>query len=183
MAKHLKDIFGQHHGLDSRSVEALTKALEKKNLPGFDYLEYKQSLDALTQLGIDEATAFKSAFATAATMGLTKEKLLQTAQHYKKVLLEEKTQFDNSVQRQLEQRVEGKRREVEMLKKKVAEYQQKIQQLEAQIRSSQETIDQADATIAEAREKIEGAKDNFDHTLQSMINDIDKDISNIQTFL
>ena len=76
MQSKLKSIFGNHHGLDERSINVLTKALENANLPGFDYLEFKQSLAALTQMNMDEAMAIKSAFATASTMGLTKEKLL-----------------------------------------------------------------------------------------------------------
>ena len=77
MQKDLKNIFGSTTGLDDKSMEYLTSALAKNNLPGFDYLEFKQSLGALASLNMDEATAYKSAFATASTVGLTKEKLLK----------------------------------------------------------------------------------------------------------
>ena len=86
MAKDLRIIFGDMHGLDEKSVDTLTKALNNANLPGFDYLEFKQSLGALSGLNMDEAMGIKSAFATAATMGVTKIKLKETAQHYKSVL-------------------------------------------------------------------------------------------------
>ena len=79
MQKNLKNIFGNDHGLDEKSVDYLTSALAKNNLPGFDYLEFKQSLAALADLGMDEPTAIKSAFATASTVGLTKDKLVKTA--------------------------------------------------------------------------------------------------------
>ena len=75
----MKDIFGTHHGLDERSMESLVGALERENLPGFDYLEFKQALERLQAMDMAEETAFKSAFATASTMGLTKDKLLKTA--------------------------------------------------------------------------------------------------------
>ncbi len=179
----LQNLFGPHHGLDERSVDALVKALERKNLPGFDYLEYKQSLDALANMGLNGETAYKSAYATATVLGLTKDKLLQTAEHYKKVLMDEKTQFEASMQRHLEQRVESKRKEVELLKKKVEEYRQKIQQLEAQIASSEATIDQADAEIQSARERIHSASENFDYTLRSILNNIDQDIEHIRMYL
>lgn len=179
----LKDLFGQHHGLDERSVEALVKALERKNLPGFDYLEFKQSIYALQHMGMDDPTKFRSAFATASVMGLSKEKLLQTAQHYKKVLQEEKSHFDRSMQNHLQERVENKRREVEVLKKKVEEYRQKIQQLEAQIELSNQTIDQADSSIEDAKEKIEAARTNFEFTLNSIVNEIDNDIDHIEQYL
>ena len=48
MKKILKNIFGSHHGLDQKSVDFLINALEKNNLPGFDYIEFKQALSALS---------------------------------------------------------------------------------------------------------------------------------------
>lgn len=183
MQKDLKTIFGDHHGLDEKSITFLASALAKSNLPGFDYLEFKQSLSALSQLNMDEETAIKSAYATAATVGLTKEKLLKTAQHYKSILNTEKQQFDAALQKQIEQRIQGKANEVTKLKKKVEEYRAKIQQLEEHIAKAQETIDHADEDIQNAKEKIDSTRDNFEHTLQSVINQIDKDIENIQKFL
>ena len=182
MDKNLKKIFGTHHGLDGKSIEFLTKALEKNNLPGFDYIEYKQSLSALSEMDIEGETAFKSAFATARTVGLTKDKLLKSAQHYKNVLLKEKEQFDAALGKQVEQRVKSKLNEVAKLRKKIEEYKTKIEQLEKQIASSQNTIDKADETIQAAKDKIDGTRKNFEFTLQSIFNQIDDDISNIETY-
>lgn len=183
MQKDLKKIFGDHHGLDDKSVGFLVSALTKSNLPGFDYLEFKQSLAALGAMDMDEQTAIRSAFATASTVGLTKEKLLKTAEHYKQVLQTEKRQFDAALQKQIEQRIQGKAAEVAKLKKQVEEYKAKIAQLEAQIAKSQETIDHADEHISAAKEKIDSTRENFEHTLQSVVNEIDKDIENINKYL
>lgn len=183
MQKDLKKIFGDHHGLDDKSIGFLVSALTKSNLPGFDYLEFKQSLGALSAMDMEESVAIKSAFATAATVGLTKDKLLKTAEHYKTVLQSEKRQFDAALQKQIEERIKGKATEVAKLKKQVAEYRAKIEQLEAQIAKSQETIDHADEHINAAKEKIESTRDNFEHTLQSVVNEINKDIENINKYL
>lgn len=183
MQKDIKAFFGDHHGLDERSLNSLTKALEKHNLPGFDYIEFKQALGRLLELDMDEATAFKSAYATASTMGLTKEKLLKTTAHYKSVLLKEKQQFDQALKKQMEQRVNSKMSEVAKLKKQIEEYKQKIQELEQKIAKSQETIDHADEHIQAAKEKLSGTQEAFEHTLQSIVNQIDKDIENINVYL
>jgi len=179
----LKTIFGKDHGLDQKSVDFLSKALEKSNLPGFDYIEFKQSLDALSKLHMEEETAFKSAFATASTVGLTKAKLLDTAAHYKKVLADEKAQFDSALQKQIEQKVAGKELEVKKLKDQIVKHQQKIQQLEDQKAKFQKTIDGADAQIDAARKKIEGTRDGFERTHQSILNQIEKDIENVKKYL
>lgn len=183
MLKDLKILFGEHHGLDERSVDFLTKALEKNNLPGFDYIEFKQSLAALTGMSMEEETAFKSAFATASTVGLTKDKLLKTAEHYKKILSKEKEQFDAALQKQMVQRVSSKQKEVEKLRKQIEEYKAKIEQLQEKIDKSQHTIDTADEHIQEAKSKIVSTKENFEHTLTSIVNQIDQDIENINRYL
>jgi chromosome segregation ATPase len=183
MQKDLKAIFGQHTGLDNKSIQFLTDALSKNNLPGFDYLEFKQSLNVLAGMEMDEPTAMKSAFATASTMGLTKEKLVKTAHHYLEVLDKEKNQFDQALQRQMQQKVASKREEVEKLKKKIQEYKQKILELEERIRSSQNTVDTADEKIQAAVDKIDQTRENFEQTFQSIKNQINVDIENIQNYL
>ena len=179
----MKTIFGKDHGLDQKSVDFLTKALDRSNLPGFDYIEFKQSLDALSKLNLEEETAFKSAFATASTVGLTKTKLLQTAGHYKNVLANEKTQFDSALHKQIEQKVAGKEGEVNKLKDQIVKHQEKIKQLQDQIAKFQKTIDGADAQIDAARKKIESTRDGFVYTHQSILNQIDVDIENIKKYL
>lgn len=166
-------------GADERFVDVLMKALEKKNLEGFDYLEFKQSLSALGKVGIDGETALKSAFATGTTMGLTKAKLTKSAAYYQQVLLDEKAQFEASMQRHLTQRVEGKRRETAGLKKKMADWQTKIDQLQKQIHDAQSTIDEADAQIASAKEKAVDNQRRFEATLELISAAISKDIEDI----
>ncbi len=183
MQKNLRNLFGDHHGLDAKSVEFLTKALEKNNLPGFDYLEFKQSLVTLAGMNMDESTAVKSSFATASTLGLTKEKLMQTATHYQQVLNKEKQQFDVALQKQVEQRVAGKQQEVEKLKKQIVQYEEQIKKLQAHIEKSQHTINSADDHIAASKAKIEETQSNFNHAYQSILNEINKDVDNINLYL
>ncbi len=183
MQKSLKSLFGDHHGLDEKSIKFLIQALEKSNLPGFDYIEFRQSMQALSELNMEEPVIYKSAFATASTLGLTKERLIQTAEHYKKVLANEKVQFDAALQKQVKQRVDSKQEEVERLRKQVDEYKSKIKQLEEKIEKAETTIEKADDVIRTSMEKIESTKDGFEFTLQSLLNAIDRDIENIETFL
>lgn len=183
MQQDLKSIFGDTHGLDEKSIEFLTHALEKNNLPGFDYLEFKLSLGRLAQMEIPEDTAYKSAFATASTVGLTKDKLVSTAQHYKEVLVKEKEQFDLALNNQLQKRVNSKRQEVEKLKSQIEAWRQQIEKLESQITRSQATIDDADNNISAEMKKIQHTKDSFEHTHQSILNQIDLDLQHIREYL
>jgi peptidoglycan hydrolase CwlO-like protein len=182
MQQDLKSLF-QSYGLDEKSVDFLTKALERNNQPGFDYLEYKQSLVALAKMNMDEATAFKSAFATAATMGLTKDKLLSAADFYKGVLNSEKQQFDKALQNQLQNNVHSKQEEVKKLQVQIEEHRAQIKELEAQIVKNQGVIDRADEDIRSSKEKIETTRELFETTLRGILGDIDKDMNNIKQYL
>lgn len=179
----MKDIFGTHHGLDERSMESLVGALERENLPGFDYLEFKQALERLQAMDMAEETAFKSAFATASTMGLTKDKLLKTAAHYKKVLDKEQKSFESALQKQIKAKVDGKRKEVETLRKKLQEYEAKIAELQRLKESATKTIAEADDTIKVAQDSINEVHKKFEATLKALHNQIDKDITDIERFL
>lgn len=179
----MKDFFGAHHGLDERSMESLVGALERENLPGFDYLEFKQSLERLQAMDIEEEVSFKSAFATASTMGLTKEKLLKTAAHYKTVLDKEKKSFDAALKNQIKAKVDGKRKEVEMLRTKLTEYEAKIEELKKLKSAAEKTISEADATIEAAQESINDVRQRFEATLKALQNQIDQDVIDIDRFL
>lgn len=179
----MKDFFGTHHGLDERSMESLVGALERENLPGFDYLEFKQSLGRLQALNMEQEVAFKSAYATASTMGLTKEKLIKTADHYKQVLDKEKKSFDNALANQVKAKVEGKRKEVITLRKRLGEYEAKITELERLKASAEKTISEADETIQTAQDTINDVHDRFEATMKALLNQIDKDIEDINRYL
>lgn len=167
-------------GVDERFVDVLMKALEKKNLEGFDYLEFKQSMAALGKVGITGETAVKSAFATGTTMGLTLEKLLNSAAYYQQVLLDEKAQFELSMQRYVKDRVEGKRQETTTLKKQIADWQNQIDQLKKQIVKAEDTIASADAQIAEAKQKAAENQASFEATLKVITEAIQDDMEEVK---
>ncbi|HHM20682.1 MAG TPA: hypothetical protein ENJ20_01550 [Bacteroidetes bacterium] len=180
MQDELKAIFGKKGNNDDKSLDFLTKALAKNNLKGFDYLEYKLSLGRLAEMGIEDDIIYKSAFATATTVGLTKEKLIASARHYKEVLRKEKEQFDLALENQLNKRVKSKRAEVDKLKKQIAAWEEQIKKLQTQIVQSQATINNADQHIQAEMAKIENTKVHFESTHQNVLSQIDEDLEKIQ---
>jgi len=181
MQKNLASFFkAQGENLDQKSVDFLINALAKNNIPGFDYIEFKQTLATLAQMvDLDEATRYKSAFASAMALGLNREKLLGSAEHYKKILNNEKIQFDAALQKQIDQRVSAKKVEVDKLRKQIEDYKAKIKDLENKIQETHLTINQQDDLIQSAMEKIETTKNGFESTLASILQEIDHDIQNI----
>lgn len=180
---NMKNMFGDNHGLDEKSVDFISKAIEKANLPGFDYVEFKQALSNIAKMNIDEAIAFKTAFGTAMTMGLTKEKLLETATHYRNVVSKEKEQFDIASQKQKDLKIGENLKLVDEMNKKILDNELKIKQLQDEIDQMKVKVRGMDYEREQAYGKIEEAKTKFNFAHQSIMNQIEKDIENIQKYI
>ncbi|GAB4491799.1 MAG: hypothetical protein OHK0019_12550 [Saprospiraceae bacterium] len=170
-------------GLDERSLEFLASAIEKNNLPGFDYYEFKRAVVSLSQMKLDEATAYKSAFTTAATVGVTKEKLIETASYYKNVVEKEKEQFDKALESQNATKVTARQEEVKRLRDQVERHKAEIARLQDEIAGYLNQIEQAESATKIESEKLSKAKSAFDKTHQSVVLQIDKDIENMHKYL
>ncbi len=175
--KNVKEIFDGLDGLDERSVEFLSKAISKSNLPGFDYLEFKQSIKAMANMDLDKASKYQSAFATASTLGLDRKKLIETAQHYKTVLEKEKKQFDAALGKQVNEKIAARKaqktkllEEKKLLEKKITEMQERLSKMDGKLNEADKAIGEAEGRINDARTKFESTYTQF---LQSIGDDIE----------
>lgn len=183
MQDKLKSIFTSLEGVDGRSAQFLAEALTKNNLQGFDYLEYKQSVEALANLNLDERTAFISSYATASTMGLTKGKLLETANFYQKILQQEQNKFEQALQAQTKRQIAGKMQETENHKKAMLQKEEAIKRLQQEIDKHQVAVEEAEGHIDAAKRKIFAAKENFETTYQKISGEINDDVEKIKMYL
>ncbi len=183
MNKNLSQLFAYLDGLDTRSSQFLMKALESNNLPGFDYLEYKQSLGALVAMNMEIGTAFKSAFATASTMGLTKQKLLDSATHYKQVLKKEKGQFDIALKNRIQQRVGAKAEENARHEARLKQIEEHIKRLQSEMVQIKEQMERNNESKSMEGKKLSAQQTNFEKTYISIQEEIDRDIEKITQFL
>ncbi|MEM9928672.1 MAG: hypothetical protein AAF840_02530 [Bacteroidota bacterium] len=168
---------------DDRFANVLMKALEDKNLEGFDYLEFKQSVAKLKEIGMDHDTALRAAFGTGSTVGLTLEKLVKTAKYYTEVLQDEKSKFMNSMEKHLMSNVEGKAKETGELKKKIANWEAKIEQLQEEVAKAKAKIAAADELINTAKDKATMNQQGFDQALKVITGIIREDVANITRVL
>ena len=173
----LKSIFADHKDLDQKSIGFLIKALEANNVEGFDYLEFKMSLAQLKNIQLEEDLAVKSAFATATTMGLTKDKLIQSGGFYQKVLAKEKEKFDQAHQNQVARQVKSKTEKVAQLEEKIDELKAKIGELEEKVRSYKEVIEKAKSDIQGSQSKIAERKSRFEEAYKALNAEIARDIT------
>lgn len=170
-------------GLDERSLEFLASAIEKNNLPGFDYYEFKRAVVALSQMKLDEPTAHKSAFTTAATVGVTKEKLIESATYYRNLVEKEREQFDKALENQNAVKITARQEDAKRLRDQVERHKAEIARLQDEIGGYLNQIDQAEAASKLESEKLEKAKAAFEKTHKAVLLHIDKDIENMHKYL
>ncbi|MDX2134650.1 MAG: hypothetical protein SFV52_07685 [Saprospiraceae bacterium] len=170
-------------GLDDRSLEFLVAAIERNNLPGFDYFEFKRAVVNLLQMQLDEATAFKSAFTTAATVGLTKEKLVETANYYRDLLSKEKAQFEEALAGQNQSRILSRQAEIQRLQDQVERHKAEISRLQDEIGGYLNDIESAQSSIKNDSEKLEKAQSQFEKAHQAVLLHIEGDIERIHKHL
>jgi len=168
---------------DPKFVDILLKAVEKQNLEGFDYLEYKSSLQSLKGMDMDDATRYKSALAMATTMGATPNKLISTAHKYLKVLESEKSKFQEALKGQTAKQVTGKETSIKKMVETIEKKKQRILQLQKEIEADTLKMKTAKDGINASVAKVQKTSDNFHYAYNIVTGQILSDIENMETYL
>ena len=183
MQQDLKEIFGDTSGLDNKSIESLTLALDRNNLPGFDYLEFKDFLRSLANVPMDDATRFKSAFATAQTMGATKDKILSTARVYMDVLSKEEIKFQEALTGQRDKNLTAKQHDIKKHEQSIQDKNAEIEKLKVQIEEHRKQIGVLEQDINSASDKLAQTASDFEATYKTLLGQIQEDVKNIESHL
>lgn len=169
--------------VSSKFVEILSAALEKNNQQGFDYFEFRQALRNLAKMPMDEATRFHSAYAMAQTMGVTPDKLVESAKFYLNVLANEQAKFNEAHAQQRARLIGNREEEVKNLEAMMQQKAEQIKQLTQQIEEHRQRSEQIRKEISDSTVKIENTKADFEATFASVTGHIQEDISKIQQYL
>ncbi len=93
--------------IDKKFTEHFVNLLEKANLPGPDYFEYKQALQSMEGLGLGEEKQFQAAWASFKAMGGAKDTtvLRTSADQYLTILVKDRESFLKDVEKAIKERV------------------------------------------------------------------------------
>ncbi|MCB0523632.1 MAG: hypothetical protein KDC86_03835 [Saprospiraceae bacterium] len=164
-------------------MEVLASALEKNNQEGFDYFEFRQSLINLSKMPMDEATRFKSAFATAQTMGVSAAQLVESVKFYLNVLANEHARFNEAHAQQRVRLIGNREEELKKLEALIQQKTAQIEQLKQEIAQHQKNRETIHGQIGDATLKIEKTKADFDATISSVNGQLEEDMKLIQQHL
>lgn len=169
--------------VQDKFLEVLFGALESNNQEGFDYMEFKDFLKSLVNVPMDESTRIKSAFATAQTMGATKDKILSSAREYISLLANEQTKFQEALVGQKERNLTGKQNEIKQLEQTIKNKESEIEKLKADLQSHRQQIGDLEKEINVASEKLAQTASDFEATYQALVGQIQGDVRNIESHL
>ena len=165
-------------------MKILFGAMDKANLDGFDYLEFKNSLQSLKKVQqTDEATRYQSAYAMAQTMGATPQNLVQTAEHYLNVLRQEEAKFEQALDANMQSKVGSQQAKVKQLAEDIKQKQAQIQKLQQEIDASKAEHEKIVNGIKSATAKIENTKADFIASYEAIRQQIIRDTDKIKKYL
>lgn len=169
--------------VDQQFMDILLESVTKNNQEGYDYLEFKQALQSLKKMDMDEETRFKSAYAMAQTMGASRERILSTGDIYLKVLKSEEEKFMISVANQRQSKIDERKQELLRIDKWIVEKEAEIEKLKEKIKSKKESKETFRSELKETAEKIKTVQTNFEATYVFLSNQIKEDLNNIKQHL
>lgn len=167
----------------SKFVDVLLKAIESNNVDGFDYLEYKQSLQKLSKMAMDEQTRYQSAYAMAETMGVTPAGLKQSAEGYLKVLKNEELKFQQALKNQKAKQITEKQKAITQLQNVITQKEKQIQQLKAEVVKHGKELETHKKSMSGAAEKVQKTKVNFESAYDSVAGQIKDDLEKMKQYL
>lgn len=168
---------------DGEIKKQLLEALEKANLPGYDYLEFIKAIDIQASIIPSESMRYQSTFAVASTMGVNVPTLLSSADHYLNALAEKEKEFVSAMDKHATEAVGGKEGQIQNIDAEMQKAAQQIQQLTQSINSLQEQKTALTNEISANRIKIETVKNNFFATMKTITDRIKGDIDKIKQYL
>ncbi len=160
--------------LPTGAIEKFNKYFDglfsEANLPGPDYYEFAKMTAAMIAIA-DEKARYSAAFAGLSVQGLDKNKLLNTAAEYLKILETDAANFNSTVDAALNEKVQAKEQEInskqhriEQLSREISDLQNQIQLLQIEVKENEEKIESNTGGYKIASEKMK----------QQILGDIEK---------
>jgi chromosome segregation ATPase len=179
----LKAAFHLEGRTDEKSLTYICKALQRHNLPGFDYLELKMALEEMARMDIKGDVALRSAFASARALGVSKSALLESIARYRDILLREREDFDRALADAMQRKVEARQEEIRSLERRQLDLEQEILRLQSELETARQRIRVSQESIASASGELERSELAFRHTFERVVEAMNLDRETIEQLL
>jgi hypothetical protein len=171
--------------VDRKFVEHFVGLLEKANLPGPDYFEYKQALQNMEGLGLGEEKQFQAAWASFKAMGGVKDSVIlkTSADQYLAILDKDRSSFLKDVEKAIKDRVGSLQDEQKRLEDANTAFAQQIADIQKKVDENRSRLGQIAGEVTEQSAKITANKDSFEITYMSFVEQIKSDLVKINQYV
>lgn len=159
------------------------KLFDQANLPGPDYYEFMKMMETLEVHIKDEKARLSATYASLTIQGLTKDKLVETANKYKEIISQDRSQFEKIANEKKEKEIGLKKKELQSLEQTVVQHAEMIKKLTKEITDAQAATGALKAAIAEEEGNLAKNKQGYLLACEAMMQKIAEDITKIQTTL
>lgn len=170
----------QQGEFSQKIFDQLSQAISDANLPGEDYIEFMEALAAMKNIQLDENIKLQTVFATLSTKGLTKAKVIESADYYLKVLENEKSKFYEVVNNHMKGQINNKISEITQLENSMKEKEEKIATLQEEIKQTKQIVMKIKNEIQQSDGKIKKTENDFQITYDAIANNIKNTVEKIK---
>jgi len=168
--------------MDDKIKTQLLDILTAADLPGYDYLEFRESLVGMAEIVPTEPERYKATYKAVSKL-ISVDKLVETAKFYLAKLQEKRKEFLQYVDELTSKNVTAKEAEVKNIEGQLIGVRNQISQLNDQIgKLESQKMQLLNDSVGE-KGKITKVANNFDVTFNTISNGIEQDIKKINTYL
>ena len=161
---------------NEKFVAMLMDVIAKNNIPGQDYFEFKQTLDAMASLPGDERTKFLTIATMFQLQGCTKETLTSSIDKYISVVKAEEINFDAELEAQRNVSVTAKLAKIDEVRKQVDELNKQISDANAFVVTTSQEVQNAEL-------KLQMTETDFKKSLEKVIGTLLSDKDKINSYI
>lgn len=170
--------------IDPKYVDILSNKLDSLDLEGEDYMELKEAVVNLLNIpGMNEQTAYLSAFGTLQPRGLTIDACTSSLKYYIEELNKQKDLFKNAQSSKYDTTVASVAEEIDVLSNSNISIQEQIESLNVKMQENCSNIAEKTVIMNENKVGLENEQSNFDATLMHFITALESDSVKIDKYL
>ncbi|MBI2569822.1 MAG: hypothetical protein HYV63_22695 [Candidatus Schekmanbacteria bacterium] len=142
-------------------ADSLKQAIDRSNLPGFDFYELHQIFAAQVRAGSSAETAIQKALDSAGVMRVSKDELLRHHDHYAAILNEERKKFAGALLRFRDENLKDAQARQSALGAVIEDKKRLLEQMRAELGAAEREKQDIDARVAEKNAQMEDLKHGF----------------------
>lgn len=167
-----------------RFYQILSDVLEKNNLPGFDYIEFKKAVKSILDMHqMEEQAAYKTAYVTAQAMNVSVSNLMESAQKYLSILETEEASFSHSAQSFLTSQLSSRKEEKQSIEKDLVQIKSEIERLQQLLSQKESRLAELNQESESVQSRFDSNKVNFSTAYNSIISQIREDMDKMKNYL